>query len=65
MKYTAIFIDVSKKGYGVETYVSHPDKNRAWSQITKNAPSHKKLMFLILGDQIVYAEDDISLTFGS
>jgi hypothetical protein len=44
--------------------VSHHDKDCAWGDIAQRAGSDKKLMFLILGEQIVYSEADISLTFG-
>jgi hypothetical protein len=65
MKYTAVFIDFAKRGYTTEYFVTHHDKDRAWIDIMNQTDSTKKLMFLIPGEQTVYSEHDISLTFGS
>ena len=65
MKYTAVFIDFVNKGYTTEYFVTHHDKDRAWIDIMNQAGADKKLMFLIPGEQTVYSEHDISLTFGS
>jgi|18_taG_2_1085343.scaffolds.fasta_scaffold81709_1 hypothetical protein len=61
MRFTAIFMDIAGN-YLTKFFVTCHDKNQAWKEILSQTPEGHSLVLIIPGEQLVYSQDDISLT---